>query len=324
MEGFCRTSPCTHDRFFLISRAKTRPIKKLIVIEGPTASGKTALGIALAKHWETIVLSADSRQFYREMDIGTAKPSPQEQDGIVHYFVDSHSIHQPLSSADYEKEASKVLEAVFQTHDIALMVGGSGLFIDALCHGLDDIPSDESTRNDLNDLFRQQGLVPLLEELKVADPIFYERVDRQNPVRIIRALEVIRISGKPFSSFHAFSSKKRRYEIVKFVVDLPRETLYERINLRVDRMMEHGLLDEVRSLEPWKHLQPLNTVGYSELFAYLEGRTSLAEAVELIKRNTRRYAKRQLTWFRRDREAVWMQETDPGEQVRFIVKHLRF
>lgn len=274
----------------------------------------------MAKHWNTVILSADSRQFYTEMNIGTAKPSVEEQAGVKHYFIDSHSVLQPLTSAQYEKEASQVLEAEFQRHDTILMVGGSGLFIDALCHGLDDIPSDEAVKNQLIAEFEQHGLEPLLQELEAKDIIFFKRTDRQNPVRIIRALEVIRITGKPFSFFHAFRSKKRPYEILKFVIDLPREVLYERINSRVDTMMKNGLLNEVQQLLPLKDLQALNTVGYSELFDYLAHETTLEEAVELIKRNTRRYAKRQLTWFRRDQQARWIPEPTPEAQFEFVIQ----
>lgn len=279
------------------------------------------MGIALAKHWKTVVVSADSRQFYKETSIGTAKPSKEEQDGIIHHFVDSHSIHAPLTSAQYEREALQVLEQEFKQHDVILMVGGSGLFIDALCHGLDDIPNDENVRNELNAEFEQNGLEPLLKELAEKDSVFLAGTDQQNPVRIIRALEVIRISGKPFSSFRVANHKKRPFEIQKIVIDLPREILYERINLRVEIMMQNGLLDEVKSLLEWRNLQALNTVGYSELFDFLEGKSTLEEAVELIQRNTRRYAKRQLTWFRRDKTALWMQETRLEDQVRFVLEN---
>jgi tRNA dimethylallyltransferase len=298
------------------------PIPKLIVIEGPTASGKTALGIALAKHFNTVVVSADSRQFYRETAIGTAKPGLEEQDGIRHYFVDSHSIHEPLTAARYEQEALAVLETAFQHHEIVLMVGGSGMFIDAVCYGLDNIPHDAAVKALLNAEFEQNGLEPLLVELQVADPVFHARVDLQNPVRIIRALEVIRITGQPFSDFHAFTPQQRPFEILKFVIDLPREVLYDRINRRVDLMLQQGLLAEVESLVPFKQLQSLNTVGYSELFDYLAGQTDIAEATALIQRNTRRYAKRQLTWFRRDEKAVWMPETELDQQVAFIVSRI--
>jgi len=294
----------------------------LIVIEGPTASGKTALGIALAKHFGTVVVSADSRQFYKETRIGTAKPSPEEQAGIPHFFVDSHSIQNPLTSAGFEQEALAVLEQEFQQHEVILLVGGSGMFIDALCYGLDNIPHDPIVKAALNLQFENEGIAPLLSELQVADPVYYNRADLQNPLRIIRALEVVRITGKPFSDFHAFTPQQRPFEIVKFVIDLPREVLYDRINRRVDLMFEQGLLAEAQSLYAHKHLQSLNTVGYTELFNYFDGKTDLAEATELIKRNTRRYAKRQLTWFRRDEKAIWMQENELDQQVKFILSHL--
>jgi tRNA dimethylallyltransferase len=277
------------------------------------------LAIALAKKMNTVILSADSRQFYKEISIGTAKPSLEEQAGIKHYFIDSHSIHQPLTSAQFEKEALEVLKTEFLRHETIILVGGSGLFIDALCHGLDDVPHDENIKNQLNTEFESQGLVPLLAELEAKDPIFYAKVDLKNPVRIIRALEVIRITDKPFSSFHAFESKKRPFEFQKFVIDLPRELLYDRINKRVEIMLENGLLHEVQNLLPWQNLSALNTVGYSELFDYLNNKISLEEAIELIKRNSRRYAKRQLTWFRRDEKAVWIQELTTENQVQKII-----
>lgn len=297
-------------------------IPKLIVIEGPTASGKTALGIALAKHFGTVVVSADSRQFYKETSIGTAKPTVAEQDGITHFFVDSHSIHDSVTSARFEQEALAVLEQEFQKHEVILLVGGSGMFIDALCYGLDNIPHDAAIKAALNHEFEHGGIAPLLAELKLADPVYYDRVDQQNPLRIIRALEVIRLTGKPFSDFHAFKPQQRSFEIIKFVIDLPREVLYDRINRRVDAMLEQGLLAEAHALYADRHLQSLNTVGYTELFDFFDGKTDLAEATEHIKRNTRRYAKRQLTWFRRDEKAIWMQENECGQQVKFILSHL--
>jgi tRNA dimethylallyltransferase len=277
------------------------------------------LAISLAKKMNTVILSADSRQFYKETSIGTAKPSLEEQAGIKHYFIDSHSIHQPLTAAHFEKEALEILKTEFQQHETIILVGGSGLFIDALCHGLDDVPHDENIKNQLNTEFESQGLAPLLAELETKDPIFYAKVDLKNPMRIIRALEVIRITNKPFSSFHAFESKKRPFEFQKFVIDLPRELLYERINIRVDVMVENGLLQEVQDLLAWQNLSALNTVGYAELFDYFNHKISLEEAIELIKRNSRRYAKRQLTWFRRDEKAIWIQELTTENQVQKII-----
>jgi tRNA dimethylallyltransferase len=277
------------------------------------------LAISLAKKMNTVILSADSRQFYKETSIGTAKPSLEEQAGIKHYFIDSHSIHQPLTAAHFEKEALEILKTEFQQHETIILVGGSGLFIDALCHGLDDVPHDENIKNQLNTEFESQGLAPLLAELEAKDPIFCAKVDLKNPVRIIRALEVIRITNKTFSSFHTFQAKKRPFEFQKFVIDLPRELLYERINKRVDIMLKNGLLQEVQGLLAWQNLSALNTVGYSELFDYLNNKISFEEAIELIKRNSRRYAKRQLTWFRRDEKAVWIQELTKENQVQKII-----
>lgn len=281
------------------------------------------MGIALAKHWNTIVLSADSRQFYKETAIGTAKPSLEEQDGVKHYFVDSHSIHEPLTSAQYEKDALAILEEEFKSRDIILMVGGSGMFVDALCYGLDDIPHNAEVKNELNQAFEQNGLEPLLLELKEKDPAYYESTDQKNPVRIIRALEVIRISGKTYSSYQKFQPQVRDFEIHKFVIDLPREYLYQRINKRVELMLEAGLLEEVKSLFKWKDLQTLNTVGYSELFSYLNDEIDLDRAIELIQQNTRRYAKRQLTWFRRDPKNQWISETDFNEQFQYVLNHVK-
>jgi len=280
------------------------------------------LAVALAKNIKTIILSADSRQFYKETSIGTAKPSLEEQAGIKHYFIHSHSIHQPLTSAQFEKEALEILETEFQRYEIIILVGGSGLFIDALCHGLDDVPHDENIKNQLNIEFETHGLEPLLVELEAKDPLFYAKVDLKNPVRIIRALEVIRITNKPFSSFLAFQSKKRPFDFQKFVIDLPREMLYDRINKRVDIMLENGLLQEVQELLEFQNLSALNTVGYAELFDYFNNKIPLKEAIELIKRNSRRYAKRQLTWFRRDEKAIWIQDLTTENQLQYIISHL--
>jgi tRNA dimethylallyltransferase len=280
------------------------------------------LAVALAKKINTVILSADSRQFYKETSIGTAKPSLEEQAGIKHYFIHSHSIHQPLTSAQFEKEALEILETEFRRYETIILVGGSGLFIDALCHGLDDVPHDENIKNQLNIEFETHGLEPLLVELEAKDPLFYAKVDLKNPVRIIRALEVIRITNKPFSSFLAFQSKKRPFDFQKFVIDLPREMLYDRINKRVDIMLENGLLQEVQELLEFQNLSALNTVGYAELFDYFNNKIPLKEAIELIKRNSRRYAKRQLTWFRRDEKAIWIQDLTTENQLQYIISHL--
>lgn len=281
--------------------------KTLIVIAGPTASGKTAAGIRLARHFNTVILSADSRQFYREMSIGTAKPDAEEQAAARHYFIDSHSVEQLFSVGDFEKQGLALLDDLFKQHDVVILVGGSGLYIKALCEGFDDIPqADEGIREQLNNDLAENGITPLQEELKTADPAYYNEVDINNPQRVIRALEVYRSTGKPFSSYRKATTNKRPFNCIKIALDLPREVLYNRINTRVDIMVAQGLIDEVRSLLPYRHLNALNTVGYSELFDHFDGKSDLNTAIELIKQNTRRFAKRQLTWFRKDKDMQWL------------------
>lgn len=296
--------------------------KKLIVIEGPTASGKTALGVKLAKYYNTDVISADSRQFYKELEIGTAKPSIEEQEGVKHYFVDSHFLEDEVSSGRYANEVNELLENLFLTKDTVLMVGGSGMFIDAVCIGLDEIPSSHSHRNQLNEEFKEYGLENLLEELRVKDFAYFNIVDQSNPVRIIRALEAIRVSGKTMTDLRIKRQKTHNFEIKRFVIDHPREKLYDRINLRVDKMMANGLLDEVKSVYSKKGINTLKTVGYSEMFSFLDGEITLERAVELIKQNTRRYAKRQLTWFRRHQDTVWLKSTEVNNMLDEVVEIL--
>ena len=292
--------------------------KQLIVIEGPTASGKTALGVALAKKWNTVIISADSRQFYKELSIGTAKPTSEEQEGIKHYMVDSHQLEDEVSSAKYAREVNLILEKEFIHHDQLIMVGGSGMFIDAVCIGLDEIPKSDELKAELTKQWELLGLEPLLNELKEKDPEFYNEVDKGNPMRIIRALEAIRLTGQPFSKLRTNQEIKHNFEIIRFVINHPREVLYERINKRVDIMLENGLLDEVKSVKHLKHLSTLKTVGYTELFNFLDGITNFQTAIDLIKQNTRRYAKRQLTWFRRHPEAIWLKSTETNLMVEEI------
>jgi tRNA dimethylallyltransferase len=281
--------------------------KTLIVIAGPTAVGKTAAAIQLASFYKTVIVSADSRQFYREMSIGTAKPSRDELAAVKHYFINSHSITDTFTVGDYEKQCLELLYDLFQTHDKVILVGGSGLFIKAVCEGFDEFPDAEpSVRDKLNKEFEEKGISYLQEQLKIADPQYYEEVDLNNPQRIIRALQVYQSTGKRFSSYRKSKINKRPFNIIKLGLNLPREILYQRINQRVDLMIEQGLIDEVKSLLPFRHLNPLNTVGYSELFDYFDGKTDLNSAIELIKQNTRHYAKRQLTWFRKDKEIKWL------------------
>lgn len=297
--------------------------KRLIVIQGPTASGKTALAVALAQHLQTVVLSADSRQFYREMSIGTAKPDLEEQQGIQHYFIDSHTVSEPLSAANYAREAREILQREFQQHDEIVLVGGSGMFIDALCKGLDDIPHDTALRDALTHEVQQNGIEKLVQELQEKDPVYYNQVDRQNPARIIRAIEAIRLSGKTYTELRKQKGVENGFESIAFVIDLPRQVLYERINMRVDVMLQNGLLAEVQKLEAHKDLSALRTVGYTEMFRYLDGELDLQTATELIKQNTRRYAKRQLTWFRRDEAANWLKATELESQKKEILQILQ-
>lgn len=284
--------------------------KKLIVIQGPTASGKTALGVELAKYYNTAVVSSDSRQFYHEMSIGTAKPSKEEMSNIPHFFIDSHSITEELTAASYEKEALSILMTLFKERDVVLLVGGSGMYIDALCDGLDDIPASKELKQQLNKEFEANGLNALLEELKKKDSEYYEIVDKSNPMRVIRALEAIRFSGKTYSSFRKKEKAERGFKVIRFVINHERSVLYDRINLRVDEMINSGLVNEVKSLEEYKGLAVMKTVGYSEIFDYFDNKFTLEEAIDKIKQNTRRYAKRQLTWFRRDESAIWLKSTD--------------
>jgi len=287
--------------------------KKLIVIAGPTAVGKTAIAIKLAQQLKTAIISADSRQFYREMSIGTAKPDTEELVQAKHYFINSHSITENFTVGDFEKQVLELLDKLFKTHDQVIMAGGSGLFIQAVTQGFDELPvADPTTRSRLNQELTEKGIQYLQEKLKTADPVYYSQVDLNNPQRLIRALEVFETTGKPFSSYRKASTNKRTFEVIKIGLNLPREVLYERINQRVDIMVNLGLIEEVQSLLPYRHLNALNTVGYSELFDYFDGKTDLDTAINLIKQNTRRFAKRQLTWFRKDKEIKWMMNDDPN------------
>lgn len=295
--------------------------KKLLVVAGPTASGKTALSIQLAQYFNAEIFSCDSRQFFAEMSIGTAKPDAAELGAAKHHFIGHLSIHQTYNAGDFEREALAAFDGYFNHQSLAIMTGGSGLYIKAVCEGVDYFPETPSNiRTTLKNLFEQQGIKVLQQELQAADPDYYNTVDIHNPQRIIRALEVYRSTGLPYSSFLGKNKVRRPFNIKTIGIDWPREQLYERINRRVDIMMQQGLLDEVQQLFPHRHLNALQTVGYRELFEYMEGKHSLDRAVELIKRNTRRYAKRQMTWFRKDKTILWTQPTDSFESVLDKVK----
>ena len=280
--------------------------KRLIVVAGATATGKTAESIRIAKLLSTEIVSSDSRQFYKEMNIGVARPSHEELQSVPHHLIAHISVKQKYNVAMYEQEALRQIEDIFLSKDDVVLAGGSGLYIKAVCEGIDDIPeADEGIRAELNELFATRGIEPLQQELKAKDPEYYSLVDKCNHIRLIRALEVCRATGKTFSSFRKQDKAQRKFEIVKIGIRRKRENLLERIYKRVDLMMEQGLLAEVESLLPLRDYPTLNSVGYKELFEYLDGKTTLSQAVENIKINTRRYAKRQMTWFCKDKEIQW-------------------
>ena len=281
------------------------------VICGPTAVGKTAIAIALAKHLRTSIVSADSRQCYTEMSIGTAKPSPKELAEVKHYFINEFPVTESLSAADYEKLALGYLDEIFKTSGTAVVCGGTGLYIKALCEGLDEMPeADEEMSAEIIEQYKLGGMEWLREAVENEDPAFYESSESENPARLIRALIFKRSTGESILEYRTGEKKPRHFQIVKIGIELPREILYERINKRVDIMMEQGLLDEAKGLYPHKHLKNLQTVGYVELFDYLDGKYSLQEAIAKIKQHTRNYAKRQLTWFRKDQEVKWLNAGD--------------
>lgn len=293
--------------------------KVLIVIAGPTAIGKTELAIKIAKHFQTEIISADSRQFYREMEIGTAKPSSEELAAVKHHFINSLSIKDDFSVGDFEEQGLETLEGIFKNHGFAVLVGGSGLFIKAITEGFDILPkADVELRAELNLLFENEGIRPLQDKLKLLDPEYYKEVDLNNPQRMIRALEVSISSGKPFSSFRSKHHTNRPFKTIKIGLNIDREQLYNRINLRVDQMVKAGLIEEVSSLLPYRALNALNTVGYSEIFDAFDKKISFDQAIENIKQNTRRFAKRQLTWFRKDSGINWFGPQEFEQIVNFI------
>ncbi len=320
-------------------------MKKLVVIAGATAVGKTALCTELAAYFDTEIISADSRQFYKEMSSGTAKPTLEEmtfmsKNGsklIKHHFIDSHSIQNPLSAGQFEKEGLFLISNLFKTrnkeNDILILTGGSGLFIQAICEGFDEMPSIDTTfREKLNQELEQNGLESLVAELKEKDVEYASEADLNNPQRVIRALEIIRSTGKKYSEYRqqnnqnqekGIQKKQERnqklgFEIIKIMLDRPREELYERINKRVLIMIENGLVQEVKSLQNYAHLSPLKTVGYQEIFEYFDKQTDLQTAISTIQQNTRRFAKRQLTWFRKDSEYTWFDVSKPNYKEKII------
>lgn len=287
---------------------KEKPL--LIVLAGPTAVGKTKLSIELAKNKNSSIFSSDSRQFYREMSIGTAKPSLEELNEVPHYFINNKSIEEAYSAGDYEKEIINQLEDYFENKKIAFLVGGSGMYIDAVCKGLDNLPKDLAVRNRLNLELKENGIEYLQENLKILDPKQYGIMDLSNSQRLIRALEVCRITSKPYSSLLTATKKIRSFKMVKFLLHIDRNQLELNIEKRVDQMVENGLFQEVENLRDKKNLNALNTVGYKEIFNFFNGNYSREEAINLIKRNTKKYAKRQMTWFKKDTSYQWIENLD--------------
>lgn len=293
--------------------------KTLVVIVGPTGSGKTDLAIEVARHFGTEILSTDSRQFYKGMPIGTAQPSAEQLAAVKHHFIADRLPEQELSAGGYEREALERLGDLFEHHNVVVAVGGSGLYIDALCYGFDELPSDTAhIRAELMQRLESEGLETLVEELRTSDEAYWQVVDRCNPSRVIRALEVCIASGRPYSEQRTATRRSRPFRTVKVGLLWPREELYDRINRRVDIMVGDGLEDEARSVSHLRHLSSLQTVGYREFFDHFDGKITREEAIDLVKRNSRRYAKRQMTWFRRDESIHWIDRCNAQEAIEVI------
>ncbi len=286
-------------------------MKTLLVLLGPTGVGKTDLSIAVARALDTAIISCDSRQIYKEMSIGTAVPSPEQLAAVKHYFIQTISVQEYYNSWQFEVQALEKIRMLFQEKEVVVMTGGSMLYIDAVCKGIDDIPTiSPELRAELMGIYEREGLEAIRQMLKELDPVFYGQVDLQNGKRVLHAVEVCRMAGVPYSSLRRNTPKDRGFRIVRIGLNRDREELYERIDRRVDQMLAAGLEEEARRLWPWRHLNALNTVGYKELFDYFEGKTDFDEAVRLIKRNSRRYARKQLSWFRRDSDIRWFHPDD--------------
>lgn len=301
----------TMNRSVQNSKFKIQSSKTVFVIAGPTAVGKTAIAIALAKRLCTSIVSADSRQCYKEMTIGTAKPSPEELQEVKHFFVDEFPVTQNISAADYEKLALNYLDQIFDKQDTAVVCGGTGLYIKALTEGLDDMPeTDANIERQVNEQYKENGLSWLQKSVANEDPDFFATAEKENPARLLRALIFKQSTGRSITEFRSGEKKQRPFHIIKCALELPREQLYARINRRVDLMMEQDLLGEVKALQPYKRSKNMQTVGYTELFDYFDGKYTLTEAVDKIKQHTRNYAKRQLTWLKKDKDYTWFDAGD--------------
>lgn len=291
----------------------------LIVLIGPTGVGKTEISLSIAEHFRTSIVSADSRQLYADLKIGTAAPTPDQLARVPHYFVGTLQLTDYYNAAQYEADVLNQLDTLFQTHEVVILTGGSMMYIDAICKGIDDIPTvDNDTRELMLHRYEEEGLETLCSELKLLDPEYYKIVDLKNHKRVIHALEICYMTGKTFTSFRTRSPKERPFRIIKIGLKRDREELYDRINYRVDIMMQEGLLEEVRRVYPFRHLNSLNTVGYKELFTYLDGEATLDFAVEKIKQNSRIYSRKQMTWFKRDTDIIWFHPDQQEEIIQYI------
>lgn len=293
----------------------------MVVVAGPTGIGKTDVGIVLAKAFQSVIISADSRQIYREIPIGTAAPNADELAQIPHFLIGTQSVADYYSAYEFEQDALKLADSLFKTHDIIFMVGGSMMYIDAFCNGIDDLPTiDDQVRQDLMDRVKNEGIDAIRRQLKQLDPDFYAQIDLKNPKRVIHAVEICLMTGKPYSQLRTKPKKKRPFQIVKIGLDMERSQLYERINQRVLAMVDKGLTQEAEKLLHQQHLNALNTVGFKELFACFSGHHDMAKAIELVQRNSRHYAKKQLSWFRRDKEINWFHPSQTEEIITLIKK----
>jgi tRNA dimethylallyltransferase len=293
--------------------------KTVVVVTGPTAAGKTPVAIELAEHFKTEIISADSRQCFKELNIGVARPSRKELEQIKHHFIASHSIRDDVNAVTFEKYALRKTNELFQAHDNIIMVGGTGLYIRAFCEGLDDIPAVKvEIRNEISLKYEKNGIAWLQEEVRLKDPEFYKAGEIQNPQRMMRALEVIESTGQSVLGFRKGKKVERDFNIIKIGLELPKEQLHQHINTRVDKMIDLGLVKEVKNLQPYYQLNALQTVGYSEIFDYLSGKISLTEAVRNIKTHTRQYARRQMTWFKKDKEIKWFEPSQVNAVIEFV------
>ena len=297
-------------------------MKRLIVLLGPTGVGKTALSLNLAEHYQSPIISADSRQFFKGLEVGTAAPTTAQKERVLHHLVGMLDVTDYYSASEFERDALNIIEDLHKPHDVIIASGGSMMYIDALCNGIDDVPTiEESLRKEVYELYEREGLEPIRSQLKVLDPDFYNEVDLKNYKRVIHALEVCLMTGKPYSSFRTQTKKERPFEIIKIGLTRDRAELYERINNRVDEMISSGLIEEAERFYPQRHLNALNTVGYKELFKYLDGEWTLDFAIEKIKQSTRIYSRKQITWFKRDKEIHWinLSETSEDDALKKII-----